>query len=48
MCSVLEAHRSASASPEEVLFLTSNDYEEDAFAGEVKRVFEAPGGVAPE
>ena len=40
MCSVLEEHRAGSPAPSEVLFLASNDYEEEAFAGEVKRVLE--------
>lgn len=40
MCSVLEAHRAGSPSPREILFLASNDYEENALSGEVKRVFE--------
>jgi serine/threonine-protein kinase len=48
MCSVLEAHRAGSHSPYEVLFVASNDYEEEAFAGEVKRVFEGRGAAGPE
>jgi serine/threonine-protein kinase len=39
MCSVLEAHRARSPSPLDVVFLASNDYEEEVFAGEVRRVF---------
>jgi O-acetyl-ADP-ribose deacetylase (regulator of RNase III) len=41
MCSVLEAHRAGSESPVDVVFLASNDYEEEAFAGEVRRVFKS-------
>jgi O-acetyl-ADP-ribose deacetylase (regulator of RNase III) len=47
MCAVLEAHRTGSASPREVQFLVSNDYEEEAFAGEVKRAFEGRQDPTP-
>ena len=44
MCSVLEAHLRDSRAPQEVLILASSDYEEVAFGGEVRRVFEAVQG----
>lgn len=48
MCSVLEAHRTRSSSPREVVFLASNEYEEETFSGEVRRVFEGRQAPGPE